>query len=153
MRLSPTEVAQHARKQPDVDGSDALGVPDLAELNDGESATGVGPDEKAQEDFRKRLKKLAAERKEAEEEGDALVLAAIDEETRKLSNELTTGKHSNEKGTTDDKNRSSVAKAIRRALREVKEDEALRTHIETFMKVGSWCTYTPPEGTIWDTGR
>jgi eukaryotic-like serine/threonine-protein kinase len=114
-------------------------------------------DQRAKDDFRRRLGELGEELEEARSWNDperaARVEAEIDALTSELERSLGLGGRDRGMPSPAERARVSVTKAIKAAVRTVSEDcPALGVHLATSIRTGRFCSYAPPgrEPPVWD---
>jgi len=114
-------------------------------------------DQRAKDDFRRRLAELGEELEEARSWNDperaARVEAEIDALTSELERSLGLGGRDRGMPSPAERARVSVTKAIKAAVRTVSEDcPALGEHLARSIRTGRFCSYAPPgrEPPVWD---
>lgn len=114
-------------------------------------------DQRAKDDFRRRLGELGEELEEARSWNDperaARVEAEIDALTSELERSLGLGGRDRDMPSPAERARVSVTKAIKAAVRTVSVDcPALGVHLATSIRTGRFCSYAPPgrEPPVWD---
>jgi hypothetical protein len=114
-------------------------------------------DQRAKDDFRRRLAELGDELEEARSWNDperaARVEAEIDALTSELERSLGLGGRDRGMPSPAERARVSVTKAIKAAVRAVSEGcPALGEHLATSVRTGRFCSYAPPgrEPPVWD---
>jgi hypothetical protein len=114
-------------------------------------------DQRAKDDFRRRLGELGEELEEArswhDPERAARVEAEIDTLTSELERSLGLGGRDRGMPSPAERARVSVTKAIKAAVRTVSEDcPALGVHLATSIRTGRFCSYAPPgrEPPVWE---
>jgi predicted ATPase len=110
--------------------------------------TGEVLDARARSAYRRRLADLEDEREEARRHHDIARLERLDEEWDALTGALTQalglGGRVRRTGSTAERARSSVSKAIRAVLERIGEhDPALARHLRATVRTGAFCAYIP----------
>jgi tetratricopeptide (TPR) repeat protein len=110
-------------------------------------------DERARGEYRGRLVELEAEIEEATAFGDSARAAASTEErdflARELASAMGIGGRSRVATSAAERARVNVTRAIRSALARIaKHSPALRRHLETTIRTGAFCSYTPDPGAL-----
>jgi hypothetical protein len=111
-------------------------------------------DEDARQSYIARLRQLAADRSIAEQSGNDVDLALIDDEVRAVRGELerTTGLGGRPRAFTGERERARkrISRAIDRARETIAGTHApLGRHLDAFVRTGSSCWYKPEPSTRW----
>jgi hypothetical protein len=115
-------------------------------------------DERAKREYRRRLSELRDELAQAEDWGDPERAHAAREEIDLIAHELATavglGGRDRPTGSTAERARVNVTRAIRGAISRIAaEDETLGHHLDTTVKTGAFCSYRPGPGSpAWVVG-
>ena len=105
-------------------------------------------DAEAQRAYRDRLRELRPELDAAKEAGDGERAARLEVEIDLIVSELSAafglGGRARKEGSVAERARQSVTKAIRDALRRIREEDAvLGEHLTRAVKTGLYCSYDP----------
>jgi hypothetical protein len=116
-----------------------------------DSDAGVALDTEAKEAYRRRLVEIEEDLDEAARIGDAerAVLAEADRDylVRELARAFGLGGRSRDAGSTSERARASVTRALRYALVRVADHHpALAAHLEQSVRTGTYCAYVPDPG-------
>lgn len=116
-----------------------------------DSDAGVALDAEAKEAYRRRLVEIEEDLDEAARTGDAerAALAEADRDylLRELSRAFGVGGRSRDEGSTSERARASVTRALRYALVRVADHHpGLAAHLEQSVRTGTYCAYVPDPG-------
>jgi len=145
---------------PSLPGIDIQGLmPTEDEENSGFSIGGLTDagenlDSQAIEEFKTRLRRIKSEIEDARDRGDEEKQLTLEEEEDKITNyliaNLKKSGRSRVSGSTDEKVRKSIYKAISDAIKHIsKFHPEMGQHLTESIQTGSYCSYIPPAETNW----
>jgi hypothetical protein len=120
------------------------------------AATGLGPllDDQAKKEYRAHLQQLGEEYKDATYRGDLVEADRVERQREMIINELKAatgfGGRNRTPGSPEERARSNVQKAIKRAISGIGEVHSeLARHLGASIRTGNYCEYRPPSHEKW----